>query len=161
MINETSWYSLGQIYREENQNVIEQQETIILENLIREAQLKGLHALICLKDLRVVDIHSSYRSADNCFAITSSCMLSKMVNRCCRQAGRQRLLTTFFADTDDDTTTKYWIQRKIQEECSGVLPVISTEHKKQYDWVRSIFFQETLRMTSSMITGFSFKISME
>ena len=143
-------YGLGQkIYREENpKESIEQQETIILENLSRAGtQLKGFARTNLFK--RLESSGYSFLLSVSRQLLRNYLFLYAIENGKPLPVGKQEtaIIDDFlFADTDDDTTTEILdSEEKYRKNAQEFYLSLVQRHKKQYDWIRSIFFSETLR----------------
>ncbi|MDR4498505.1 MAG: SNF2-related protein [Candidatus Scalindua sp.] len=143
-------YGLGQkIYREENpRESIEQQETVILENLSRAGtQLKGFARTNLFK--RLESSGYSFLLSVSRQLLRNYLFLYAIENNKPLPVGKQEtaIIDDFlFTDTEDDTATEILdSEEKYRKNAQEFYLSLVQKHKKQYDWIRSIFFSETLR----------------
>ena len=143
-------YGLGQkAYIEENpKESIEQQETVILENLSRAGtQLKGFARTNLFK--RLESSGYSFLLSVSRQLLRNYLFLYAIENNKPLPVGKQEtaIIDDFlFTDTDDDTTTEILdSEEKYKKNAQEFYLSLVQKHKKQYDWIRSVFFSETLR----------------
>ncbi len=143
-------YGLGQkAYIEENPNEsIEQQEAVILENLSRAGtQLKGFARTNLFK--RLESSGYSFLLSVSRQLLRNYLFLYAIENNKPLPVGKQEtaIIDDFlFTDTDDDTATEILdSEDKYKKNAQGFYLSLVQKHKKQYDWIRSVFFSETLR----------------
>ena len=143
-------YGLGQkAYIEENpKEDIEQQETVILENLSRAGtQLKGFARTNLFK--RLESSGYSFLLSVSRQLLRNYLFLYAIENNKPLPVGKQEtaIIDDFlFTDTDDDTATEILdSEEKYKKNAQELYLSLVQKHKKQYDWIRSVFFSETLR----------------
>ena len=143
-------YGLGQkAYIEENpKKDIEQQEIVIMENLSRAGtQLKGFARTNLFK--RLESSGYSFLLSVSRQLLRNYLFLYAIENNKSLPVGKQEtaIIDDFlFTDTDDDTVTEILdSEEKYKKNAQEFYLSLVQKHKKQYNWIRSVFFTETLR----------------
>jgi superfamily II DNA or RNA helicase len=143
-------YGLGQkAYIEENpKQDIEQHETVIMENLSRAGtQLKGFARTNLFK--RLESSGYSFLLSVSRQLLRNYLFLHAIENNKPLPVGKQEtaIIDDFlFTDTDDDTAAEILdSEEKYKKNAQEFYLSLMQKHKKQYDWIRSVFFSETLR----------------
>lgn len=143
-------YGLGKkVYIEENpKESIEKQETVILENLSRAGtQLKGYARTNLFK--RLESSGYSFLLSVSRQLLRNYLFLYAIENNKPLPVGKQEtaIIDDFlFTDAEDDTVTEILdSEEKYRKNARDFYLSLVQRHKKQYDWIRSTFFSETLR----------------
>ena len=142
-------YGLGQKeYREENpKENPESNEIIILENLSRAGiQLKGFARTNLFK--RLESSGYSFLLSVSRQLLRNHLFLYAIKNFKPLPVGKQEtgiIDDYLFSDKDDDTSTEILnMDEKYKENAEKFYLYLMNKHKKQYDWIRNIFFSQKL-----------------